>query len=201
MLVMDNVVHIHMFQVCMRTYLQGICVLLHLTGNVNMSSFGLCTPTWHHIWNIALNMSPSPAATVNQIFMYYGCFQLVWRVWQGGAVCSDDTTFTHLMGFYTSFPETAATCSLETANTAPSLYWVSHTPDDSVVNNPLKFCWVKPPPLTTPLLQIKNNMPCFTQVILWMAKELESLCLWGMPLNSTCLYLDRSHKERKGQLI
>lgn len=100
--------------------------------------------------------------TVNQIFMHFVCFQLAWRVRQGGAACSDDTTFTHLMGFYTSFPETAATCSLETANTAPSLYWVSHTLGDSVVNNPLKFCWVKPLPLIPPHYKLRTICPVNT---------------------------------------
>lgn len=31
-----------------------------------------------------------------------------------------------------------------------------------------------------------------------MAKELESLCLWGTPLSCTCLSTDGSHKEKKG---
>lgn len=55
--------------------------------------------------------------------------QLWWLVCQADAACSDDTTFTPLMGFYMSFLATAATCWLETANTDPSHCWVS-PPDD-----------------------------------------------------------------------
>lgn len=57
--------------------------------------------------------------------MYFVCVQPWWQARQADAACSDDTTFTPLMGFYMSFPETAATCWLETANIDPSHCWVS----------------------------------------------------------------------------
>lgn len=58
------------------------------------------------------------------MFVYFMCVQLWWQARQADAACLDDTTFTPLMGFYMSFPETAATCWPETANIDPSHCWV-----------------------------------------------------------------------------
>lgn len=115
-------------QVCMRRYLREIWLLLQLTGECHFRECPNNTVLYTiNIWNILYKISSSPISTVSCIFVYFVCVQLACQVWRGDAACSDDTTFTRLMEFCTSFPETAATCSLGTATTAPSRFWVSRT--------------------------------------------------------------------------
>ena len=131
-------VFICVFQVCMRKYLREIWVLLHLTGECHIRGSPDC------LWSLHSKVIPScrllllhlmclyeicsiPTPTVDHILMYFACVQFARQVQQGDAVCLDDTMFTRLMGFYMSFPETAATYSLGTATIAPSHCWVSHT--------------------------------------------------------------------------